>query len=41
MYTSYFLIFPAYGREKEFHRLMDAKAAAENIMKEMNENNDH
>lgn len=41
MYTSYFLIFPAYGGEKEFHRLMDAKAAAENIIKEMNENNDH
>jgi len=40
MYTSYHLIFPD-GHEKKFSRLMDAKAEAENIIKEMNENNDH
>ena len=40
MYTSYHLFFPD-GHEKKFSRLMDAKEAAESIMKEMNENNDH
>lgn len=35
MHTSYFLIFPD-GKETEFWRLKDTKAAVENIMKEMN-----